>query len=232
MRGQSEKRVREILKQNEQRFRESSSSAIDAILSGRSRAKKRRPSDTVKQIMEALEEQALAFVTEAGSKVAGVTTDAKAYVLISEAVESFWKYLRSELRIVLEKVVGHSVSRIFLQEVNDEWGYSHGRVISRLESYRMSFPRPTAGTAPEKVSDEQSSGLRKGRGGRPPAEYWDQLWAAIATALYFGDLKPKRQVDIEKAMADWIADHGHSASPSNIRKRARILWQNIEFVDE
>ena len=64
-------------------------------------------------------------------------------------------------------------------------------------------------------------------GGRPPAAFWDDLWAAIAVALYVGELVPKTQADIEGAMADWLEGNGHSAAESTIRARARRLWDGI-----
>ena len=63
--------------------------------------------------------------------------------------------------------------------------------------------------------------------GRRPAPWWDDLWIEIARQLFVGDLKPDVQADIERAMSQWISDHGFSASPSTIRERARKLWAAI-----
>ncbi len=85
---------------------------------------------------------------------------------------------------------------------------------------------------------EQASGVRRSnviearKGGRPPAEFWDEMWAAIATALYSGELKPKSQADIQRAMAEWIDGKGHSAADSTVKGRARRLWDLIETLDE
>lgn len=71
-----------------------------------------------------------------------------------------------------------------------------------------------------------------GKAGRPTAEWWDDLWIEICRSLYVGDLKPKRQADIEKAMSDWIESSGKSAAISTVRARARKLWQAISREDE
>lgn len=71
-----------------------------------------------------------------------------------------------------------------------------------------------------------------GKAGRPAAEWWDDLWIEICRGLYIGDLKPKRQADIEKAMNDWIESSGKSAAISTVRARARKLWQAISREDE
>ena len=70
------------------------------------------------------------------------------------------------------------------------------------------------------------------KGGRPPAEWWDDLWIEMCRALYVGDLQPQRQADIEKAMNDWIASKGESAAFSTVRSRARKLWQALSREDE
>lgn len=69
--------------------------------------------------------------------------------------------------------------------------------------------------------------------GRPPADWWDDLWVEMARRLYVGDLKPSRQADIEKAMLDWLATNGQErVSESTIRPRVRKLWQAISAEDE
>ncbi|WP_196232981.1 hypothetical protein [Sphingomonas segetis] len=50
----------------------------------------------------------------------------------------------------------------------------------------------------------------------------------MARQLYGGDLQPKRQADIEKAMHDWLSANGHTAGETQVRERARKLWQTIE----
>jgi len=70
------------------------------------------------------------------------------------------------------------------------------------------------------------------RRGRLPAAWWDDLWIEICRALHEGDLKPKRQGDIEKAMHEWASMQGHSPATSTIRARARKLWDAISDEDD
>lgn len=65
------------------------------------------------------------------------------------------------------------------------------------------------------------------KGGRPAAPYWDDLWIEICRALYAGELIPKKQSDVEKAMHDWLATKDQSAADSTVRARARKLWDAI-----
>lgn len=86
-------------------------------------------------------------------------------------------------------------------------------------------PEPDGGipeTAPEPLPEA------KPRGGRRPANWWDDLWAEIGAQIYLGDLKPECQADIEGAMLDWIEGQGFSASQSTVRERARKLFKAIE----
>jgi len=66
------------------------------------------------------------------------------------------------------------------------------------------------------------------RGGRPKADWWDDLWVEICRQLYVGDLKPKTQSDIERGMHQWITDHDKSAGETTIRERANKLWRAIK----
>lgn len=66
------------------------------------------------------------------------------------------------------------------------------------------------------------------RGGRPAKAFWDDLLIEIARRLYAGEFHPKRQAEVENAMHDWIAANGHSAGETQVRERARKLWQAIE----
>ncbi|WP_439926201.1 hypothetical protein [Nitrobacter sp. JJSN] len=68
------------------------------------------------------------------------------------------------------------------------------------------------------------------KGGRPTAEFWDDLWVEICRQVFVGELIPKRPADIQKAMQQWCSDHGHSDAPSTIKPRASKLW-NAVFVE-
>ena len=70
------------------------------------------------------------------------------------------------------------------------------------------------------------------QGGRPRADWWDDLWIEVCRQLYGGELIPKKQGDIENAMKDWLAKRGEHPSDSTIRLRARKLWQAISREGE
>jgi hypothetical protein len=80
-------------------------------------------------------------------------------------------------------------------------------------------PSVTSGTSPDP---------RPSPGGRPPASFWDDLWWSVWGQIYRGDLKPKLQADVEKAMLEWVSAYGHEPSDSTIRPRARKLFQALQ----
>jgi hypothetical protein len=65
-------------------------------------------------------------------------------------------------------------------------------------------------------------------GGRPPADWSEDLLIDVCFQHFRGDLKPKSQADVERAMQQWITDHGRDAADSTIRIRARKVWQTIK----
>jgi hypothetical protein len=81
--------------------------------------------------------------------------------------------------------------------------------------------------APAETGRTEAQPVVTNRGGRPPKEWWSDLWVEMARQLYEGDLQPKRQAEIEKAMADWISAEGYDASERTIRDAARKLWRTI-----
>ncbi len=68
------------------------------------------------------------------------------------------------------------------------------------------------------------------KGGRPKADWWEDLWIEICRQLYEGILIPKTQADIERAMQQWISNHDKAAGDTTVRDRARKLWLAIKDV--
>jgi len=66
------------------------------------------------------------------------------------------------------------------------------------------------------------------KGGRKPHAFWEPLLIEMARQLYVGDLAPKAQVDIEKAMHDWLVKNSHEAGETAVRERASRLWGSIQ----
>jgi hypothetical protein len=63
------------------------------------------------------------------------------------------------------------------------------------------------------------------KGGRPRKDWWDDFWIDICQQIYEGDLKPAKQADLERAMHDWVINHGHEAGETSIKNAARKLFK-------
>jgi hypothetical protein len=64
-------------------------------------------------------------------------------------------------------------------------------------------------------------------GGRPPADWWDDLIIDICFRHFRGELKPKTQADVARAMQAWMTENGYEAADSTVRVRARKVWNAI-----
>jgi hypothetical protein len=229
------KQIQLLLEQIDELARNEARDRIRQIYSGRSKTKTLMSSMTVQDAISTFEELGRKYVDQTIEDVAAVAKDVGAFAVINEAVDRFLAHLTCELDGVFKMALGGTgaASRAsnFSVQLMALWKEARGRVERQLEIHRYSFTNPPPKEIESKVGQGNSSetSTRPENRGRPPAEFWDRLWAATAYALYNGDLDPKRQADIEQAMAEWLAANDLTASPSNIRKRARILWQLIEF---
>jgi hypothetical protein len=79
--------------------------------------------------------------------------------------------------------------------------------------------------APSAVKSKAAPSVPKG--GRPKADWWDDLWVEICRQIYEGELIPKRQADIERAMLEWVTNRGEDVGATTIRPRASKLWKAI-----
>jgi hypothetical protein len=65
-------------------------------------------------------------------------------------------------------------------------------------------------------------------GGRPPADWWEDCLIDLCFKHFRGELLPKSQADIVRAMQDWITERGCEAAESTIKLRARKLMDAIK----
>lgn len=62
------------------------------------------------------------------------------------------------------------------------------------------------------------------RVGRPPKEWWEDLWIEMCRQIYIGDLQPKTQADIERAMLNWAASKEYEMGEATAKRAARKLF--------
>lgn len=96
------------------------------------------------------------------------------------------------------------------------------RIDPKTLSDWVGMPPPPPMTAPANRPQVKHAG------GAPRKDFWDDLWADIASQLYSGDLKPEKQADIEAAMLAWASDNGEELGEATARRRAAKLWKLIQ----
>lgn len=111
----------------------------------------------------------------------------------------------------------------FSTYINDTRHRAFGMTFARADIEKM-IPAELLNqpTAPETPSPTASAG------GRPPADWWEDLLIDLCFKHFHGDLPHQKQADIVRAMQDWITAHGCDASESTIKLRARKLADAIK----
>ena len=228
--------IRLILENADDLARTAFHSRIEAIYADHSARGLLRSSATVKVCVRAMEENANGLITRNIDQVSSIAKDLEAFAMIGEAVQLFLTFLTNELDDVVTMATGDIGNPAMLNSIEGAakklLSEASTRLLRQLELHRFSFTVPSPFPGKTVADSLPAPPAPKGKGGRFPAKFWDELWATIANALYQGDLKPKRQADIEKAMAEWITANGFDAASSTIRGRARLLWDLIEASPE
>lgn len=70
--------------------------------------------------------------------------------------------------------------------------------------------------------------VSKNKGGRPPAAFADDLMCAIWGLIYQGDLEPKNQAEIERAMLDWALANDHELGATVARGKAQKVFAALK----
>jgi hypothetical protein len=67
-------------------------------------------------------------------------------------------------------------------------------------------------------------------GGRPRADWWEDLWVEMCRQIYDGGElnQAKTQADVERVMLDFLAKSNVSPAETTIRPRAKKLWNVIK----
>lgn len=192
---------------------------------------------TIRQIIRIMEEVGGTFITECIEQVRAVAQDPEAFVDLLAGFDVLWNHLAAELHSTIKLAGGKSVRDDEADSTSCDarrlFEKSGSLLKKRLEHYRFTFTKLAVPMAsplqPTRIADpDVVSPKRSAKGGRPLAEHWDDMWAAIAFALYTGDLVPKSQADIENEMLVWLEAQGLGAATSTVRGRARRLWDRLQ----
>ena len=174
---------------------------------------------TVRRVIAAMEELACSSLDRLSSKVKAISTAQDAFEAVQLALEDLVDFFREEIPALSRMASGRGASApdpSIQEAANDLFVQLESELETRLQILEYDF-----GKVESQHSTRVTSQIRH-VGGRPPASYWDDMWATIAVQLYCGDLQPKTQASIEKAMAQWIENSGHSVAISTVRSLSLI----------
>lgn len=196
-----------------------------------------RSGATVKAAIRIAEDQSDTFVDKQIDAVTAVAQDIDAFNLIVAELTARFRGREAELANAIRLATSGQGDRFASVQREGErlFAEMRARVFKRLEIHRFSFTRPTKGdlaaigVEPRTVAPiPEARPKPKNSGGLPLAEHWDAMWADIAVKLWTGDLAPKSQADIKRAMFAWFNAKEIEIGDTAVTQRARQLWQKIQ----
>jgi hypothetical protein len=193
--------------------------------------------NTIRVALQNMEELAGRLITDCTDKTTAVAKDVEAFAMIRECIQAYLSFLRGKVEDIAVMAGGRrhpdGISDSIHKAAEKLFSEGKRRLERQLEIHQFTFTVPSR-LPPISVPLKPGSteAVKKHPGGRPTAEFWDDMWASIATSLYAGDLQPRVQADIERAMAELIEQAGNSAADSTIRKRARKLWIRLQDLED
>lgn len=194
-----------------------------------------RSGDTLKKKIALSEREGAKFISDTLDRISEVAMDIEAFQMFGEQLERFFNEIRNDLENdkVIPIVLNHSATRATGKAFWEMFSEMVSRLGRQKDIRMFSFTKPAPSSRVEFASRESNPAKPQGKnsGGKPLAKHWDSMWAAIAVQLYFGDLKPETQADIERAMFEWLAAQNIDVGETSVRNRARILWQEIEKTE-
>jgi hypothetical protein len=232
--------VRLILEHLGSETQRKTSDAQKAMHAEHSAKKMLQSGNTVRRAVEIIEDHATEYVEQAVDQTSAVAQDIDAFNVIVACLTALFRgfepHLRSAVRLA---TISDSQRSQSVTNAGDKlFAEMRNRIFKQLEIHRFSFVRPTKGDLAARrlrietvtATPPQPTG-KKNPGGKPLAAHWDAMWAAIAVKLWTGELQPKSQAEVKKAMFDWLNGEGIDAGDTAITGRARQLWQTMQEVD-
>ena len=225
--------IRLILDDATDGARKAATERLQAVFVDRNRRGLLHSSVTVGGAIVSLEEDGSRYVVDCVERVAVIDKSTEAFAMLSEANDLFITFLTAKYNESVRKGFGgrseQSRAPNFNVQYAKMWRDACRRIRRQLELHRFAFTKPSSPIqSVPNVETGSTAQPKKNAGGKPLARHWDEMWAEIAVRLWTGDLKPKSQADVKRAMLDWLSAHHIDAGDSTVVPRARRLWQNIQ----
>lgn len=186
---------------------------------------------TVKAVSSAIGAGSNDLLNTLLDKVGAVSRTPESHAQISAALEQHFANVEPEVvrsaTMATRRGPGDPHSGI-LQVAMNLFDQIKSDMRAKIEIERFAFEATATevGEADASIADPPSPRVNKG--GKPLAAHWDGMWASIAVQLWTGDLQPKSQADIKRAMLNWFNAKEIDVGDTAVTERARQLWQNVE----
>lgn len=195
--------------------------------------------DTLKKYALVYKQEGEKFIYSTLDEISNVAMDFESFQMFSEQFEIFNNQVRRRFeddRIILHLTKSRSSSAgLAFWKIFDEVTI---RLIRQKDIRAFAYTKPSTSKVAEiqaKVGLSESVSPIKNihvpeklNSGRLPADWWDNLWVEICRQIYLGELIPKSQADIVKAMHDYLAGQNIEVSDSTLKPRARKLFVMLE----
>jgi hypothetical protein len=142
--------------------------------------------------------------------------------------DSAYVWVSSDLYLYLGNYFGRysesSVTITFFRVTLDADGI--GEIVANATP-----PAPRRSVWIKKPKDEPPAptaepAVQAKKGGAPRKEWWDDFWIEICRQIWMGDLTPKTQADLERAMLEWVENRRDATvGETTIKSAARKLFK-------
>ena len=118
-------------------------------------------------------------------------------------------------------------ARFWVSNKNSGTTFQYFGIKLNPDDVHANLPEPRhQPEAPQATSPVPAAEETANKGGRPRKEWWDDFWIEICRQIYEGDLKPKTQAELEKAMVEWVENHRNAeVGETTIKAAARKLFK-------
>lgn len=184
---------------------------------------------TVKESLKLNEDFANKYLDQAIKLVGKVVRDEEAFGLIASHLTATFRTFEAHNATAARHACGgpsRTPKPSVIEAADARFAEIRDLVFQRLQIEKFEFIE-SEHAAPM----PQGSQIAKNTGGKPLAEHWDAMWAAIAVQLWLGDLKPVKQADIKIAMLDWFNANEIEIGDTAVTQRARKLWQAMQEAE-
>lgn len=194
-----------------------------------------RSGNTLKKKIHLLEREGEKFISGTLDKISTVAMDTEAFHMFGEQLEHLLNQARRNIED--DRIISHITGQSRTSAAGQAfWKLFDGALIrlkrqKDIRAFSFTKPAPSSRVQLGGHSVNSEKEQVKNKGGKPLAKHWDAMWAAIAVQLHLGDLEPKTQADIERAMLAWLANEDIDAGERTVRNRARVLWQALIEAD-